>query len=93
MSLKCENSENIFLTVDASVFIQRHLKLLKVLNLSGLTINEESAEGIAFGNKLQYLEMNGCKLTSKAAVIIAHKISIAAGIIELQLYNNSIDDN
>ena len=96
LSLQCAEShtEHISLKTSASIFFQNHFKLLEAINLSGLTINEESAHNLvaALGNKLQYLKMNDCKLTSKVAKFLAGKIKIIKNIKELQLCNNCIDD-
>ena len=94
LSLQCAESEHIPLTTNASIFFQKHFKILEAINLSGLIINEESAHNLlaALSNKLQYLKMNDCKLTSKVAKLIAHKIKIIRSIKELQLCNNHIDD-
>ena len=93
LSLQCAES-HIFLTVDAMIFFQEHFKLLEELNLSGLTISEESAHNLAaaLSTKLQYLKMNDCKLTSKVAKFLPCKIKITKNIKELQLSNNCIDD-
>ena len=94
LSLECADSEHIPLTTNASIFFLKHFKILEAINLSGLIINEESAHNLvaALSNKLQYLKMNDCKLTSKVAKLIAHKIKIIRSIKELQLCNNHIDD-
>ena len=96
LSLQCAEShtEHISLKTSASIFFQNHFKLLEAINLSGLIINEESAHNLvaALGNKLQYLKMNNCKLTSKVAKFLAGKIKIIKNIKELQLCNNCIDD-
>ena len=88
------DTEHISLSTNASIFFQKHFKLLEEINLSGLTINEESAHNLvaALGIKLQSLKMNNCKLTSKVAKLIARKIKIIRNIKELHLCNNYIDD-
>ena len=92
LSLECIQSEGITLTKNASMFFKDHFKMLEEINLSGLVINEESAEAITFGNKLQCIKLNGCKLSSKAAVLIANRLKIAGSIREIELCNNSLDD-
>ena len=96
LSMEYVGTKHIPLTANASKFFQKHFKLLETLNLSGLTINGESARNLvaALGNlnKLQCLKMNNCKLTSKLAIVIAHKIKLIKNVRELQLCNNHIDD-
>ena len=92
LSLECVQSEGIALTKNASVFFKDHIKNLEEINLSGLAISEESAEAMAFSKKLQRIKMNSCKLSSKAAVLIANRLKIAGSIEEIELCNNSIDD-
>ena len=93
LSLECIQSEGITLTKNASMFFKDHFKMLEDINLSGLVISEESAEAITFGNKLQCIKLNSCKLSSKAAVLIANRLKIAGSIREIELCNNSLDDN
>ena len=92
LSLECIQSEGITLTKNASMFFKDHFKMLEEINLSGLVISEESAEAITFGNKLQCIKLNSCKLSSKAAVLIANRLKIAGSIKEIELCNNSLDD-
>ena len=92
LSLECIQNEGITLTKNASMFFKDHFKMLEEINLSGLVISEESAEAITFGNKLQYIKLNSCKLSSKAAVLIANRLKIAGSIKEIELCNNSLDD-
>ena len=95
LNMDCIDSESpplTALTTDASIFFQKNFKPLEKLNLSGLTIDEGSASAITFNSNLQYLKFNKCKVTSKTAIIIAHKIKLAGGIKELQFCNNYIGD-
>ena len=82
--------DDIYLTRNASIFFQKHFRCLKEINLSGLVINEDSAEVILFGSKLQCLQMNNCKLTSNATKLIAGKLKVAINLEELHLCNNCI---
>ena len=92
LSLECVQSEGIALTKNASVFFKDHFKNLEEINLSGVAISEESAEAMAFGNRLQCIKMNSCKLSSKAAVFIANRLKKAGSIEEIELCNNYLDD-
>ena len=87
----CVKSKGLTLTADASIFFQNNFKLLENLNLSGLTIDEKSANAIAFGDNLQCLKLNRCKLTSQVTVIIAHKIQ-RVRVKVFELMENCIDD-
>ena len=82
------------LTVGAATFFQNFINVVN-LNLSGIIINEGAADILCQSfdfNKLQSLQMNNCKLTSKSVIKFLDMLK-CSDIYVFEIQSNCIDDD
>ena len=96
--LSLEVQTHLEMTLNASNTLNKEIKSMVSLNISGIIITEEVADNLCsfFDNNqksLKYLIMNDCQLNSIKISKFVHKLKLTAGINEAEFCNNEIDDD
>ena len=96
--LSLEVQTPLEMTLNASNTLNKGIRNMTSLNVSGIIITEEVADNLGsfFDNNqksLIRLIMNDCKLNSSKLLKFVHELHLTVGIKEAQFCNNEIDDN